>query len=394
MTIEVEVLSWLTFVLRWFHVIAGIAWIGVSFYFIWLDLSLEPPRPERDSKGIRGELWAIHGGGIYEVGKYRTNPTPMPERLHWFKWEAYSTWLSGTALLIVIYYVQSEAYLVGPEQWARTPIVAVASSVVYLFGALAFYELVMRKVARTVPMQLALMVPFVVLLSFLAFETFAARAAMLHVGAALATMMAANVFLVIIPAQKAFVAAIERGEDPPIDRATAAKQRSTQNNYLTLPVLFCMLSTHAAFVYGHPFAWLFVPAFALVAAYARHFFNEKHAGRHRPGILVGSASAFVVLVLLLGIETDAGPSAAADELAPGELTGMVARHCTGCHAETPTQPGYVAPPAGLVFLGADDLLTHRARVVTSLQTQFMPLANLTQMTPDERAALLSFLRAP
>ena len=394
MTIEVDVLTWLAFVLRWFHVIAGIAWIGASFYFIWLDLSLIAPSAERDRKGIGGELWAIHGGGIYEVGKYRTHPMPMPKHLHWFKWEAYSTWLSGTALLIVVYYVQSDAYLVGPDQWARSPAAAVASSVLYLLGALAVYELVMRKIARTVTVQLGLMVPFVVLLSFLAFETFAARAAMLHVGAALATMMAANVFLVIIPAQKAFVGAIERGEDPPVDRATAAKQRSTQNNYLTLPVLLCMLSTHAAFIYGHAMAWLFVPAFSLVVAYARHYFNEKHAGRHRPVILGVAAAAFVALVLLLGIDVPEEASVSAEELEPGQVAGIVARHCTGCHAASPTQPGYVAPPAGLVFVTPDDLREHRARVLTSLETQFMPLANLTAMAPDERAALLSFLRSP
>ena len=386
--------DWLTFLLRWFHVITAIAWIGASFYFVWLDLSLQTPAAGRARRGIGGELWAIHGGGIYEVGKYRTHPTPMPERLHWFKWEAYSTWLSGTALLIVIYYVKADAYLVGGDHWAGSASAAVAGSVLCLLGALAVYELVMRRVTKTLTTQLTFMAAYTLLLSWIAFEAFAPRAAILHVGAVLATFMAGNVFLVIIPSQKAFVAAVEAGAEPPVDLAGNAKLRSTQNNYLTLPVLFCMLSNHAAFVYGHPHAWLFVAAFSLVAAYARHYFNEKHAGRHRPLILAGAALACVALVVLTTLtgRTDAVVRPATADV--GQLQGIVARHCTGCHALQPTQPGYSAPPAGLVFDLPEDLLPHRARVVTSLETNFMPLANLTQMTADERAELLSYLAQP
>ena len=386
---EAQLLEWLTLLLRWLHVITAIAWIGASFYFIWLDLSLQPPSRQSDAKGLGGELWAIHGGGIYEVGKYRSHPEQMPATLHWFKWEAYSTWLTGTALLIVIYYFKADAYLVGANLWVSSPSAAVATSVAYLIGGLVVYELLMRFVTKATGSAAIAVVALVAVLSFIAFQTFAPRAAILHVGAVLATMMAGNVFLVIIPSQKAFVGAIEEGKavDPAL--GLNAKARATHNNYLTLPVLFCMLSNHAAFVYGHPHAWMFVVAFSAVAAFARHYFNAKHRGSHQPWILVVAVLLFFGLI---GLSAVTQTSAVADGLVTEEDAQIIlTSHCTGCHTEQPTMMGLTAPPGGMIFNQPEQLHLHKQKVLDSLSTQFMPLGNLTGMTPEERSQLATYL---
>lgn len=385
-----EWLDWLSFVMRWAHVITAIVWIGASFYFIWLDLSLEEPGTQRKNEGLGGELHAIHGGGIYQVGKYVSHPDVMPEKLHWFKWEAYSTWLTGTALLILIYYVKADAYLLGDSTFISTPAAGIAASVGYLVLGLALYELLMRKIARSVALQHIGTLAIGTLLSFLAYEIFSERAAILHVGAALATMMAANVFLVIIPSQKAFVAAIDAGAEVDPSLQQNAKRRSTHNNYLTLPVLFCMLSNHAAFVYAHPYAWLFVVAFSCVAALARHYFNLKHMGRNQPQVL---AAAALLFSLLVWISHSTAPrievNASADSV---QMQRIVALHCGNCHAQTPTFAGFSAPPAGMVFDRPEDLLLYRDLVKTSVTTRFMPLGNVSGMTEEERAALLGYLQ--
>ncbi|MEM7000664.1 MAG: urate hydroxylase PuuD [Pseudomonadota bacterium] len=389
--LDINWLEWGTMVLRWLHVITAIAWIGASFYFIWLDLSLKEPGPARREEGLGGELYAIHGGGIYQVGKYTSHPAQMPERLHWFKWEAYSTWLTGSALLIVIYYFRADAYLVGANLWVETPGAAIVASVVYLLAGLGLYEILMRTVAHKVWIQHVGTLVIVAVLSYLAFQLFTPRAAILHVGAALATMMAANVFLVIIPSQKAFVAAIDAGTTVDPALPANAKKRSTHNNYLTLPVLFCMLSNHSAFVYSHPNAWIFVVAFSCVAALARHYFNVKHTGRDQPMILVVAALLFVVLVAINQVSR---PSASVDttaQLDMAQVGHVVQTHCYNCHAAEPTAAGLTAPPGGMIFAEPPQLLVYREQALSSLNTQFMPLGNLTGMSDAERALLVQYL---
>ena len=391
-----ELLDWLNLLVRWAHVITAIAWIGASFYFIWLDLSLRQPSDEKLAKGLGGELWAIHGGGIYEVAKYapHAHPDPMPTTLHWFKWEAYSTWLTGTALLILLYYVRADTYLVGLDRWITSPGVAIAASVAFLFGGLACYELIMRTaLGSTVLRQAVALVGLIVLASWLAFELFSPRAAMLHVGAMIATLMAANVFLAIIPSQKAFVGAIDAGEQPDPALAIHAKHRSTHNNYLTLPVLFCMLSNHTAFVFNHPHAWLLVPVISAIAAWARHYFNLKHQGKHKPLVLVGAAAAFALVAVGAG-QFGRAPLAATGATADlAEVQRLLNDHCSNCHAATPTFAGYATPPGGLLFTRPDELLKHAERVTSSLRSQYMPLANLTGLTEVERAQLIGWVEA-
>ncbi|MEM7220747.1 MAG: urate hydroxylase PuuD [Pseudomonadota bacterium] len=384
-------LDWLAFVLRFAHVVTAIAWIGASFYFIWLDLSLETPSVEKSARGLGGELWSIHGGGIYEVGKYRLAPPAMPTTLHWFKWEAYSTWLTGSGLLIALYYLRAQSYLVDPNGWVTTPGAAVAASVAYLLSGLAIYETLFR--ARLRPEGYAALAALMLLIaaaSYVAFGLFSARAAIVHVGALLATIMAANVFLGIIPSQRALVAAIEAGTEPDAERALGAKLRSTHNNYFTLPVLFCMLAGHAPFVFGHPHAWLLVVLISLAAVVARHFFNRKHAGHRQPMFLVGAAAIFVAVAFGATVVTSTNEAAAPAE---DEVARLVARHCTGCHAAQPTQPGFAAPPGGYIFLAPADLATHAALVTTSLTSGYMPLGNMTGMTAEERAALVAWVQA-
>lgn len=385
-------IEWLNLVLRWAHVITGIAWVGASFYFIWLDLSLEPVKGEKAARGLKGELWSIHGGGIYEVGKYALAPPVMPATLHWFKWEAYSTWLTGTALLVLMYYFQAQTYLIGADGWVSAEGPAIVASVALLAAGVGGYELMVR----TLPSERMLatfIILWITLLCWLAFQLFSGRAAILHVGAVLGSVMAGNVFLGIIPAQKSLVAAIAAGSEPDAAPAAAAKRRSTHNNYFTLPVILCMLGSHYPFLYGQPWSWALVIALALVTAYVRHYFNLKHSGSHRPIILVVSVVLFAALVGVAQFASSRARVALDTGVDVATVTTLVQRHCAGCHAEAPTTPGYVAPPAGIVLTEAEHMLPYGSQIMTAVQTRYMPLANLTEMTDEERAEMLGYLAA-
>ncbi|MGD8176367.1 urate hydroxylase PuuD [Marinimicrobium sp. ARAG 43.8] len=388
-------IEWLNLGLRWFHVVAGIAWIGASFYFIWLDLNLrEPPRWKKD-QGIKGDLWAIHGGGIYEIGKYQLRPKKMPERLHWFKWEAYSTWLSGTLLLIAFYYVQARSYLVGPDSWVSTPEMAIVASIAFIVGGQLLYEMLLRTALVRRGLWFAVvLVGVIALASWLAQQLFSGRAAFLHVGALIATWMAGNVFWGIIPAQKKFIAAVSDGREPDPAPAVFAKLRSTHNNYLTLPVIFCMISNHYPFLYGSEYSWLLLLAIGVLLAWGRHFFNLKHQGIVRPGILVSSGLG---LVLVAVVASWAASHSSMDEDAVGtkmsatDIDVLIDQHCTNCHSPSPTQPGFQAPPAGLVITDTDSLLTYRTKALPALHSHYMPLGNMTGMSDEQRSAMVHWL---
>ncbi len=388
-------IDWLNLAVRWFHVVAGIAWIGASFYFIWLDLNLREPPEWKRTKGIKGDLWAIHGGGIYEIGKYRLRPETMPEKLHWFKWEAYSTWLSGTLLLILLYYVQARTYLVGPDAWVDTPGAAIAASVLFIaLGQLSYEALLRTPLVKKGWAFAVALVLFITLASWLAQQLFSGRAAYLHVGAMIATWMAGNVFWGIIPAQKSFVAAVSEGREPDPAKAQFAKLRSTHNNYLTLPVIFCMISNHYPFLYGHPQAWLVLSAVGILLAWGRHYFNLKHQGQHRPAVLISSAAG-LVFVAVLASWSDAGPSANASVPVPEheQIQTLVTRHCANCHGWNPVQPGFQAAPAGLVIESPEQLIAHGNLALPAIQSEYMPLGNMTGLTDQERTALVVWLRA-
>jgi uncharacterized membrane protein len=365
--------------LRMLHVVAGIAWIGASFYFVRLDLALRAPKRREDAEaGVAGEFWGVHGGGLYHSQKYRLAPAEMPEPLHWFKWEAYTTWLSGFALMVVLYYFDADVRLVDTSGADLDEWQAVALSV----GGIALAWLVYDVLCRTVRSQVALAVvgtALVALAAWSAGELFAPRAAYLQVGVMLGTIMAANVFFVIIPAHRKLVAAMEAGREPDAAPLLEAKNRSVHNNYLTLPVLFTMLAGHFAFVFGADEAWLVFVAIAVLTALIRVFFNRWHAGRREWWIPAVAALGVVALSLWLRPDDatpDAGAPVSIDQIQP-----IVAARCATCHS------GITAPLG--VRLGTREEILARIDDIErqAVLTEAMPPGNATGMTEAERELL-------
>jgi uncharacterized membrane protein len=388
---EAYIVDWFSLIVRWLHLITGIAWIGASLHFIWLDNSLQEPPQWKKDKGVKGDLWAIHGGGIYEFNKYHLAPPSWPTTLHWSKWEAYTTWITGTFLIVAVYYLQAQSFLVGPDNWISDPQLAVAASVGFLTLGIGFYELAVRSPLKHKAMAFAILIVFyLTFLSWLSVQLFSDRAAYLHIGALMGTIMAGNVFLGIIPAQKAFVKAIEAGNEPNADLAAFAKLRSTHNNYFTLPVLFCMISNHYPFLYGHEYNWVILIYVMGIMAYARHFFNLRHRGIVSPWIIVRAVIAFLVLAVVLGYERVADTGAQTVNFDDNEMMAVVQKNCTVCHSQSPTFPGFLAPPGGVIMDSKDDVMGSAARMTTAVRSNYMPLGNVTNMSKEERADLLAW----
>ena len=395
MGFEFNLGEWTILLFRVLHIVTAIAWIGASFYFVWLDMNLRPVPEAKHGKGLHGDLWAIHGGGIYEVQKYTLAPPQMPQTLHWFKWEAYSTWLTGSALLVLLYYGRAKTYLSDGSSWVQEPSVAIHASIGFLALSVGGYEVLVRRRSLSVRPLAGLIVLWLGMLCWLAFQLFSQKAAPIHIGAAMASIMAANVLLGIIPGQRALVQAIESGGELDPEPALAARKRSLHNNYLTLPVVLCMVSNHSMFLYGHPLAWAVLIALMLNAAYLRHFFNLRHQGILRPSIIVISAVIFV-LTAMVSDRLAGGVSFVEDDSEVAVLTDqqmlvLVAEHCGNCHAMEPTFPGYAAAPGGIVLDSLGALDTYKARTVSSLKSGYMPLGNMGGLTAEQRAAMLRYL---
>jgi uncharacterized membrane protein len=395
MGFEFNLGEWTILLFRVLHIVTAIAWIGASFYFVWLDMNLRPVPEAKHGKGLHGDLWAIHGGGIYEVQKYTLAPPQMPQTLHWFKWEAYSTWLTGSALLVLLYYGRAQTYLIDGSSWVQEPSVAILASIGFLALSVGGYEVLVRRRSLSVRPLAGLIVLWLGMLCWLAFQLFSQKAAPIHIGAAMASIMAANVLLGIIPGQRALVQAIESGGELDPEPALAARKRSLHNNYLTLPVVLCMVSNHSMFLYGHPLAWAVLIALMLNAAYLRHFFNLRHQGILRPSIIVISAVIFV-LTAMVSDRLAGGVSFVEDDSEVAVLTDqqmlvLVAEHCGNCHAMEPTFPGYAAAPGGIVLDSLGALDTYKARTVSSLKSGYMPLGNMGGLTAEQRAAMLRYL---
>lgn len=380
------ILEWLNLAFRWFHVVAGIAWIGASFYFIWLDLSLREPPQWKIDKGVKGDLWAIHGGGIYEVAKYHVRPEVMPQTLHWFKWEAYSTWLSGSCLLILMYYVQAQSYLVGYQTWIQSPGMAIVASILFIAIAQTIYEILLRTpLVKKGLLFAALLFAVITFASWLAHHLFSTRAAFLHIGAMMATWMAGNVLWGIMPAQRKFIAAVSEHKQPDLTAMGFAKLRSTHNNYLTLPVIFCMISNHYPFLYGHPYSWIALVAIGSLLAWGRHFFNLKHLGIIKPEILISSFIGLVIVAIAMAYSDGSQPATPSDKIETTETNtaAVIAEkkiqqtqqiqqildvHCSGCHSQKPTQVGFAAPPAGLIINTLEQLQAVKIRALPALSS--------------------------
>jgi uncharacterized membrane protein len=321
--------DWLDLALRWLHVIAAMAWIGTSFYFVLLDQSLRAAKDTADrDKGVGGELWEVHGGGFYHVQKYVVAPRLLPEHIAWFKWEAYTTWLSGFALMVVLYYLEASSALVKPGDDLE-PWVAVVISIALLAAAWIAYDVLNRLTSDARVLWPVLLV-LVALAAWGSSELFSPRAAWLQVGAMIGTVMAANVFTSIIPSQRELVRAKEEGREPDPRPTIQAKQRSVHNNYLTLPVLLTMLAGHFPFAYGADHAWLVLVVLMVIGAWARLFYNLRHAGRTHWWMPAAAAIAFVALAVAVDRSDDTvAPATAADTTAGKAI--FASAGCGSCH---------------------------------------------------------------
>lgn len=427
-------LDWVALFFRWFHVIAGVAWIGASFYFVWLDLSLRKPPQWKTDKGISGDLWAVHGGGFYEIAKYKLEPEEMPKTLHWFKWEAYTTWLTGAAMMSIVYYANATAYLVDPSKVAfGSNIGAISTSLLFLFGSYFIYEVIVRsRIGKNALVFSSTIFILLVIAAWGSFQLFSDRASFIHVGAILGTIMAGNVFFGIMPAQRALVDCVRKGEKPGkevADLALMAKNRSLMNNYFTLPLIFTMISNHYPMMYSHAQGWLVLVFVGVITAVVRHYFNQKHLGNTQPKYLWIPALLTVLLIFWMrpepieplpvppvqsAVPVEAAPtttppaatsteapavattdSAAAQALpvaasANEAIMAVVQTKCSVCHMAQPTQAGFNAPPAGIIIQTPEDMKTHKAKIVTAVQTGYMPLGNITQLTDEERQQIVAY----
>ena len=382
--------AWIELLLRFVHLVTGIAWIGASFYFVWLDNTLRPPARREDADaGVGGELWAIHGGGFYHAQKYRVAPAELPGQLHWFKWEAYSTWLSGFALFVAMYWLHARTFMIDPAVADIAPATAVAVSALLIAGSWVFYDQLCKRLglARERWLWLAVIV-FVAASAWALAQLYAGRAVYYQVGAMLGTWMAANVLFVIIPGQRELVDAKRRGVAPDPVHGLRGKQRSVHNNYLTLPVLFVMISNHYPMTWGQPHGWLALVAILLLAGFVRHFFNLRHRGRTAwwiPALAAVGTLALAVVIAPRGALSTPAPALA-------EVRRIVDARCVPCHAATPSYPGFAAAPKGVMLDSEAGIVQHAAAIAAqAVQTHAMPLANLTAMTDAERTALGAWL---
>jgi uncharacterized membrane protein len=379
--------EWLDLLVRWLHVVAAIAWIGSSFYFIALDNHLRPPKDEADDeRGVGGEAWEIHGGGFYQVQKYRVAPKTLPEPLYWFKWEAYTTWLSGFALLIVLYYFNANTYLIDKSVADLRPWQAIAISVALLVAAWLVYD----GLCRVIPNDVALAAVLLVLVTLAAWgvsHLFSGRAEYIQIGAMLGTMMAGNVFFVIIPAHWELIRAKQAGREPSAAAGLRAKQRSVHNNYLTLPVVFTMISNHFPITYGHSYSWLILVALLVIGAWVRHFFNLRHTGRTAWWIPVTAALAIAAVAVAIRPHGSSGGTAVPFTRAQA----IVQARCVPCHSAHPTKVDVA--PMGLV-LDTPKQIHAQASLIeqVAVTTKVMPLGNETGMTQAERDTLGAWIR--
>ncbi|VVN66017.1 urate hydroxylase PuuD [Pseudomonas fluorescens] len=419
---EAHLLEWLNLSIRWVHMITGVAWIGASFYFVWLENNLNRVNPKA---GLAGDLWAIHGGGIYHLEKYKLAPPTMPDNLHWFKWEAYFTWMSGIALMCVVFYANPTLYLLAPGSSLSGP-EGVALGIASLFAGWFVYSFLCDSALGKRPALLGLILFVLIIGAAYGFsQVFSGRGAYLHVGAIIGTIMVGNVFRIIMPAQRALVAAIAENRTP--DPALPAKGllRSRHNNYFTLPVLFIMISNHFPSTYGSQYNWLILAGIAVLAVLVRHYFNTRHNSHQFAWTLPVAALGMICLAYVTGpaqmssapevakapkIEYQPIPgtaiSGAKPEAAPvpapaaapaqaaavkpagadfDKVHSVIQERCAVCHSAKPTSPLFSTAPAGVMFDTPQQIQQQAARIqAQAVTTQIMPLGNITQMTQQER----------
>ncbi len=388
---EAYLLDWANLLIRWLHLITGVAWIGASFYFVMLDNSLSKPAKDEDSKrGVTGELWAVHGGGVYQSQKFLAGPLgePLSEHLHWSKWEAYTTWLSGMGLLVIIYWFGASTYLIDAQVMPLTPLVAIAISAGFIVGGWLIYDTLCRVLKGKDTLLAAIIFIFVMLCDWILFQLFGARAAYLHVGVMMGSIMVANVFFHIIPGQKNMVAEIRAGQTPDPKYGIIGKQRSVHNTYFTLPVLFIMVSNHYPMTYSSENGWLVLGFIMMAGVLIRQFFVMRHSGNANRVLPAISIILLLAMVAYLMPSMPAGDQSAS--VSNAQMQQVVNTRCIACHAQSPTHPGFVAPPLGVMLETIEQIQQHAVKIATTVQTRYMPLGNLTQMTDEERALIANW----
>jgi uncharacterized membrane protein len=378
--VEAYLLDWLILLARWAHIVAGIAWIGASFYFIWLDNHLERAEDPR----FAGELYAIHGGGFYRAQKYRLAPDALPPTLHWFKWEAYWTWITGFVLLVLVYYVNTDLFLIDPAVMKLSPAAAIGIGLGSLVAGLAVYEGLCRSPLNRSDAGLIVALLFIfIVMAWALTQVFSGRGAFIHFGAILGTIMAGNVAHVIIPGQRELVRATQEGRVPDERFSIRGKQRSVHNTYFTLPVIFTMISGHHAMTFGHSWNWLVLVAMALAGALVRLWFVARHKGRAPAWTLIlGLILAGVVVVMLAPT-----PQTEGQAVSFSEVKRVMDLRCVNCHAEKPIFQGLAEAPKGVKLDTAERIRAQASQIRQTVRARTMPPGNLTGLTDEERALI-------
>ena len=385
---DAYIVEWLNILARWLHFITGIAWIGSSFYFVWLDNHLQSVKdPADDAKGVGGEVWSVHGGGFYHAQKYKVAPAELPETLHWFKWEAYTTWMSGMFLLALIYWYGAEIYLIDRSIAELSSSAAIGIAIAFLAGGWVVYDLLCKSpLGKDDDILGGVLLVLVGILAWGLCQLYSGRGAYIHFGAVLGTIMVANVFFVIIPGQREMVNAASRGEAPDPGPGIRAKQRSVHNTYFTLPVLFVMISNHYAMTYGHEYNWLILIAISLAGALVRIYFVARHKGRASPVSII--AAVLILIAVAAAIAPRSKAAVSNSEVDFAQVRAIIAERCTVCHSSSPTYLAFPAAPGGVMFDNDDQIVEDAFRIhQQTVITRVMPISNLTEITEAERVII-------
>ncbi len=387
--IESHLREWLELALRWGHLTVGIAWIGASFYFNWLENRLN--RQQSSAAAIEGDLWAIHGGGFYHVQKYEVAPDELPASLHWFKWEAYFTWFTGLALLVLIFYLNANVFLLDQSVAQLAPWQGVLIGVFSLAISWIFYDMMCRSTFKDKPQLLSLIIfVYFCLLAIFLCNTFSGRGAFIHVGSAIGTVMVLNVMAVIIPSQKSLVLAMKSGGERDAELGRAALTRSRHNNYLTLPVLFIMISGHYPSTFSSGWNWLILIGIAVAGIVVRHYFNVRHQPGAKWWLLAAGAGIFAVIALLTLPESRLNPNAV-KSTSMENVRGIIHERCTVCHSAAPVHSDFQVAPGGIAMDTDEQIKTLASRIfTTAVATRSMPIGNLSSMTEEERQTLAAW----
>lgn len=392
-----HLMEWLNLMTRWVHIIVGVAWIGASFYFVWLENNIERERDDLPDD-IAGDLWAIHGGGIYYLQRYKLAPKKIPEHLHWFKWEAYWTWITGFTLLIVVYYMNASAFMIDTAVSDLSEGAAIGIGLGALTLAWVFYDVLCRTpILKKPTLMLVVMFTFMTVMAYVLFQFLAPRAAFIHIGAMIGTMMAGNVLMVIIPNQGRLVDAANAGKKPDLWKTKLASMRSRHNNYFTLPVLFIMVSSHFPSTYGNEYGWAILAIMSALSIGVRHHFNVRHkSGRWAwtmPVMFIG----LCVLAWFTSPEfsrrgVDTIDASAVGEVSLSEAKSIIATRCATCHSKSPSDDVFTVAPLGVMLDTEDEIRKHAPRIRARIyELRTMPLVNKTEITEEERAKVAAWI---